>query len=127
MSYDGYRVIINGTTVPDNLIAKGSWSFTRPKRIVSSWKDANQIEHEDVLPNRKVDIKFSLKRRKLAEQEQIIGILGLQEHIPVTYWDDYECVYKTGDFKMDAVEFSHENTEYGDIQYSATPIHLTEY
>ena len=71
MSYLGYRVIINGITVPDNLIAKGSWNMSKPKRIVSNWKDANQIEHEDVLPNRKKDIKFSIKRRKLAEQEQI--------------------------------------------------------
>ena len=61
MSYSGYRVIINGTTVPDNLIAKGSWNMSKPKRIVSNWKDANQIEHEDVLPTRKVDIKFSIK------------------------------------------------------------------
>lgn len=127
MSYGGYRVIINGTTIPDNLIAKGSWNLNKPKRIVSNWKDANQIEHEDVLPDRKADIRFSIKRRKLEEQEQIIGILSLQEHVPVTYWDDYTCSYKTGDFKMDAVTFNHENTEYGDIQYSATPIHLTEY
>lgn len=127
MSYDGYRVIINETTIPDNLIAKGSWNLNKSKRIVSNWKDANQIEHEDVLPDRKADIRFSIKRRKLEEQEQIIGILSLQEHVPVTYWDDYTCSYKTGDFKMDAVTFNHENTEYGDIQYSATPIHLTEY
>lgn len=127
MSYLGYRVIINGTTVPDNLIAKGSWNMSKPKRIVSQWEDANKVEHEDVLPTRQVDIKFSLKRRTLAEQEQIIGILSLQEHIPVTYWDDYTCSYKTGDFKMDAVDFKHENTEYGDIQYTATPIHLREY
>ena len=127
MSYLGYRVIINGITVPDNLIAKGSWNMSKPKRIVSNWKDANQIEHEDVLPTRKVDIKFSIKRRTLSEQESIIGILGLQESVPVTYWDDYDCTYKTGTFKMDAVTFNHENTEYGDIRYTATPIHLTEY
>lgn len=127
MAYNGYRVIINSTTVPDNLIAKGSWDMTKPKRIVSKWEDANKIEHEDVLPTRKADIKFSLKRRTLAEQEQIIGILSLQEHIPVTYWDDYTCSYQTGDFKMDAVSFKHENTLYGDIQYLPTPIHLTEY
>ena len=127
MSYNGYRVIINGTTVPDNLIQKGSWSFNRPKRIVSTWKDANQIEHQDVLPTRKVDISFSIKPRFLAEHELIKGIFSLQEQIPVTYWDDYECIYKTGTFYMDAVKISHKNTEYGDIWYTATPIHLTEY
>lgn len=127
MSYLGYRVIINGITVPDNLIAKGSWEAGKPKRIVSTWKDANQIEHEDVLPNRKKEIKFSIKRRVLAEQEQIIGLFALLDHVPVTYWDDDTCSYLTGDFKMDYVPFKHENTEYGDIQYAATPIHLTEY
>lgn len=127
MAYNGYRIIINGTTVPDNLIAKGSWNFSKQKRIVSQWNDANKIEHEDVLPTRQVDIKFSIKPRFLAEHEQIKGILSLQEHIPVTYWDDYDCSYKTGDFKMDAVTFQHKNTEYGDIWYVATPIHLREY
>lgn len=127
MAYNGYRVIINGTIVPDNLIQKGSWNMSKPKRIVSSWVDANQIEHEDVLPTRKVDISFSIKPRFLSEQESIIGILALQEHVPVTYWDDYSCSYKTGDFKMDPVRFNHKNTEYGDIWYTATPIHLTEY
>lgn len=127
MAYDGYRVIINGITIPDNLIAKGSWNFNKLKRTVSQWEDANKIEHEDVLPTRKADIKFSIKRRILSEQEQIVGILDVQEQVPVTYWDDYTCSYKMGIFKMEAVTFNHENTKNGDIQYSATAIHLTEY
>lgn len=127
MSYNGYRVIIEGTTVPDNLIGRGSWSFSKPKRITGSYVDGNQIEHEDVLDNRKVDIRFNIKPRTLAEQDSIKGIFAKQEHVAVTYWDDFLCDYATGDFKMEAPTCQHRDTLYGDIFYVATPIHLVEY
>ena len=127
MSYNGYRVIIEGTTVPDNLIARGSWNFDKKKRITGSYVDGNQIEHEDVLPNRKVDIQFAIKPRTLEEQETIKGIFQKQEHVSVTYWDDWLCEYRTGDFKMDSPACQHKNTLYGTINYLATPIHLMEY
>lgn len=127
MSYNGYRVIINGTTIPDNLIARGSWEFDKQKRITGSYKDGNQIEHEDILSNRKVDILFSLKPRTLEEQDSIKGIFQTQENVPVTYWDDWLCDYRTGTFKMDSPKCKHRDTIYGTINYLATPIHLTEY
>lgn len=126
MSYNGYRLIINGTTVPDNLIGRGSWQFTKGKRITGSYVDGNQIDHIDVLPDRKVDIRVSIKPRTLAEHELIKGIFDLQEEVPVTYWDDFLCEYATGVFNMDAPACQHRDTKYGDIFYVATPIHLVE-
>ena len=127
MSYAGYRVIVNGTTVYNSMIAPGTYQFSKPKRMVSTWNDANMIEHQELLSNRKVEISFSLRQRTLAEQDAMKGIFALQENIPVTYWDDYDCTYKTGTFYMQAPKITHTNTKTGDILYNPTAINLVEY
>lgn len=126
MSYNNYRLIINGITITNNLVQKGSYSATPQKRVVGTWKDANQIEHQDILPTRKMDIKFALRQRNLTDQELFKSIFANQENIPVTYWDDASCTYKTGTFYMNAPNFSHLNT-IGGINYDGTEIHLVEY
>lgn len=127
MSYAGYRLIINGTTIYSSLIARGTYQFTKNKRMVSIWNDANMIEHQELLSNRKVEISFNLRERTLAEQDAIKGLFALQENIPVTYWDDYDCTYKTGSFFMQAPKITHRNTATGEILYNPTAINLTEY
>ena len=126
MSYLGYRLIVNGTTIYNSMIKTGSYQMTPAKRIVTTWTDANLVEHQEVLSNRKVNISFSLRERNLEEQDSIKGIFALQENIPVTYWDDEDCEYKTGTFYMDAPQFQHRNT-IGGINYNATKINLHQY
>lgn len=126
MSYNNYRLIISGITITNDLVQKGSYKAIPTKRVVATWLDANFIEHQDVLPTRKMDITFSLRQRNLAEQDLLKGIFTLQENISVTYWDDVTCDYKTGTFRMEAPEFSVINT-IGGINYAETPIHLIEY
>ena len=126
MSYNNYRLIVNGITISNDKVQKGSYSATPQKRIVGTWIDANQIEHQDILPTRKMDIKFSLRQRNLTDQELFKSIFAVQENIPVTYWDDASCTYKTGTFYMNAPEFAHLNTS-GGINYDGTEIHLIEY
>ena len=126
MSYSGYRIIINGITIWNSLISKGTYQAVPQKRIAASWEDANLISHEEVLSNRKMDISFALRERSLEEQESIMGIFALEENVPVTYWDDKTCTYKTGTFKMEAPKFQHRNT-IGGINYNPTTIHLIEY
>lgn len=125
-TYAGYRLIIGGTTVSNDLIQKGSYSFKKEKRIATQFKDSVLVDHQQVLPTRKVVISFSLRERDLDEQDSIKGIFATQENISVTYWDDYECVYNTGTFYMEAPEITHRNT-VGGINYNSTPITLTEY
>ena len=126
MSYNGYRLIINGITITNDAIQKGTYKAIPTKRVVASWLDANFIEHQDVLPTRKMDISFSIRQRNLTEQENLIGLFSLQENVPVTYWDDATCTYKSGTFRMEAPDFSHIST-VGGINYEATPFHLIEY
>lgn len=127
VSYGGYRIIINGTTVYDGMIFKGSFKATPIKRIVGTWKDANLVDHDEILPTRKMDITFSVRKRTLDEHDAIKGIFALEESVPVTYWDDKTCTYKTGTFKMDAPPFIHDNTKDGTITYGPTQVHLQEY
>ena len=127
MSYAGYRLIINGITINNTIIARGTYQFLKAKRMAATWNDANLIEHQEPLENRKVEISFSLRVRTLAEQDALKGIFALQENVPVTYWDDYECDYKTGTFYMQAPKITHTNTATGDILYNATVINLVEY
>lgn len=126
MSYSGYRLIINGIKITNDLIQKGTYKAIPTKRVVASWLDANFIEHQDVLSTRKTDIQFSLRQRSLTEQDSLKNIFARQENINVTYWDDATCDYKTGSFRMEAPEFSHIST-VGGINYAETPIHLIEY
>lgn len=125
MTYNGYRLIINGITIYNSLISKGTYQAVPQKRIAASWEDANLISHEEVLSNHKMDISFALRERTLDEQDSIKGIFATRENVPVTYWDDETCAYKTGTFKMDASKFSHRNT-IGGINYNPTTIHLVE-
>lgn len=126
MTYNGYRLIINGIRIYNNLISKGTYQAIPQKRIAASWEDANLIEHEEVLSNRKMDISFAIRERTLEEQDSIKDITAVQENVPVTYWDDNSCTYKTGTFKIEAPKFQHKDT-IGGIFYKPTTIHLTEY
>lgn len=126
LTYAGYRLIVGGTTISNDLIQKGSYSFVKQKRIATEFKDSVLTDHQQVLPNRKVIISFSLRERNLEEQDSVKGIFATQENVSVTYWDDYECTYKTGTFYMDAPQITHRNT-VGGINYNSTPITLTEY
>lgn len=126
ISYADYRVKIGDTIINNTLIQKGSYSFTKEKRIVSTWTDAEAVEHQKVLPDRKVHIKFSLRERDLTEQDSIKGIFATQENIIVTYWDDFLCEYKSSTFYMQAPVITHRNT-IGGLNYDATAIDLVEY
>ena len=127
LSYLGYRVKIGNTIISNDLIKKGSYSFVKGKRMVADWEDAVKTEHQNLMTKRKVKISFSLRERDLAEQDSIKGIFQSEENLPVTYWDDYDCEYKSGTFFMEAPEIQHENTAVGGIFYATTPIKLTEY
>ena len=126
LTYAGYRLIVGSTTISNDLIKKGSYSFIKQKRVANSFNDAALVEHQQVLSDRKVVISFSLRERDISEQDSIKGIFDTQENISVTYWDDYECKYNTGTFYMNAPQITHRNT-IGGINYDATPITLTEY
>lgn len=125
--YDNIRISINSTDIPNSLIAKGTYSFIKDKRVAGEWTDGNGITHQDIFTDRKVTITFSIRERSLTEQESIVGIFAAQEDVPVEYWDDYDCTYKTGMFRMNAPTIQHLTVANNDIEYATTQIVLEEY
>ena len=129
MNYLNYRVMFGDKPLSENLIAKGSFSCNRAKRIKSSWVDANGVEHFVYYPKDKTVIEFSLRERSKVEQEELLHLFANTEEINLSYWDDLTCTYKSGLFYMDRPKFTHRtlNSGLGGIMYDATKIKLTEY
>lgn len=125
--YNGYRVKVGDTIIPNNLIAKGSYNFAKVPRPIRSWEDGNGISHEDYFQKERVSINFSIIERDLTEQEEIKEIFSNEHIITVQYWDDYICEYVTGTFKKRTSALAHRSSYGGSIQYSATKVVLEEY
>lgn len=126
MSYLGYRLKIGDTIVPNNMIAKGTYTFAPSDRISGTYTDANGIDHTETFPTKQRKIQFSLRERNLAEQNQIKGIFSSYQNVSVKVWDDVLCDYTNITCQMDAPQFSSVGFE-DDIRYNATQITLTEY
>lgn len=129
MSYQGYRLSINEQNIPNSLIAMGSYSCTRERRLKSSWIDANGIEHLNFYPTDKTTIQFNLRERNGNEQESLAWLFANRNNIMVNYWDDMTSTYKSGLFYMENPKFAHRtlNAALGGIMYDITTIRLVEY
>lgn len=127
MSYQGYRIKIGDTIVPNLLISKGSYSFRKNKRVAGSWTDANGIGHYANHKARQAVIQFSIKERNLEEHQSIAPIFAAQDNLTVEYWDEYACEYVTGNFRMSEPQIKHIETPGNDIRYATAQIVLTEY
>lgn len=124
--YEGYRVKINGIEVPNMLVASGSYSFLKQKRVAHEYKDGNGISHEVCHETTQAIIGFAIRQRTLEEHQSIKSIFAMHDTVPVEYWDDYDCEYKTGTFRMVAPKITHSKAVGSDILYNATPIVLGE-
>ena len=127
MSYQGYRVKIDGIEIPNMLIAAGSYSFSKASRVANKWNDGFGVNHKDFHKTKKATIVFSIRERNLQEQESIKAIFQKQEKVKVEYWDDYECEYKEGYFEMPSLSVGHKKALNNDILYKATLVRMEEY
>lgn len=126
MSYNGYRIKIGTTTIKNTMIAPNTFKVTKTKRMVATWKDANQTEHHDVMSAGKTQITFSIRARTASEQATLAPILSATESLTVEWYDDMSATYKTGSFFMDAPTI--QSKRFGaSLMYEPTAIKLTEY
>lgn len=126
MSYGGYRLKIGNTIIKNTMIAPESYSLTKNERIISTWKDANQIEHRDMAETLKAVISFSIRERTAAEQADIAPVFSTLKNLTVEYWDDIAGEYNTGNFYMSAPTFTTVRFG-GSLLYRETAVTLTEY
>lgn len=127
MAYDGYRVKIAGTVISNNMIVPGSYKFQRSQRVLASYYDATGTLHEELSPKKTVMIQFSIIDRTVAEHAQIMAAFANRSNVQVEYWDDEECTYVTGTFKIEDLDIAHLNSRFGTIRYAQMPVSLKEY
>lgn len=125
--YNGYRVKINGNVVSDNMIARGSYSAQKKKRMLAEYHDANGDRHEETSIREKTEISFDIRERTMKEQSSLSGIWEVCENLFVEYWNDKNATYEAGLFKMESPVFKHRNTLGGTVNYDRTTINLREY
>lgn len=127
MAYRKYRVKIGENIVSDMLVAKGTYSFQKQDRVIESYDDEEGITHEIVAKKKKVVISFSFKEHELDEHQSIADFIKEKNNVNIQYWDDEECEYKDGLFKISGGTFSHRTTHGENIKYNACPVTLEEY
>lgn len=125
--FNGMRLSIGTTVIPNGMIEKGSFSATPIHKISKQWVDGSGKEHIDYFPTPKMEISFNIRERNLSEQESICSIFQNVSNLNVTYFDDVTCSYRTGVFYMDNPTFSHKTIGPNDIQYNSTKVTLHEY
>ena len=126
MSYSGYRVKIGSTIIKNTMIAPESYGIVKQERVISTWKDANQIEHRDMADTLKTQISFSIRERTMSEQASIAPIFQMLKNLTVEYWDDIAGDYVTGTFYMDPPTI--QSARFGaELIYRETAVTLTEY
>lgn len=124
--FNGYRFSINGIPFNDSYIAKGSYSCTREKRVVGSWKDANGIDHEELAPTDRTVITFQIREHNSNEHALIIPFFQAKDNISITYYDDRSDSYKSGQFRCSNIQFAHLNLTRENIDYKTANVIFTE-
>lgn len=125
MAYNGYRLKIGDTAIPNGYIAKGSYSVVPNQRVVGKWTDGNGVEHTSYYPNPKYVISFALRECDTTESATLFGLFQNNE-LTVNFWDDRTQTYRNGNFTVKISAFSHTNILGGKILYNTTKITLTE-
>lgn len=124
--YRGYRLKIGNNILPNNMIAKGSFSVIDNDRVVEIWKDANQVEHQITEGTPKANISFSLREHDSTEHASFILYLSILNDVHVEYYDDLTDSYRVATCRIEKPVFAHLNTYGGKIQYAVTPIKIIE-
>lgn len=124
--YNGYKLKIDGVVFPNNYMAKGTYNAIDKKRVVETWKDANQVEHEITTGTPKANITFSLIEHDSTTHSKMIAYFQKKDDIVVEFYDDGKDAYRTAICRLEAIKWSHRSSYGGKIQYKATAISLIE-
>lgn len=124
--FNGYRLKIEGIEFNDSYVAKGTYSCVNQKRVIETWKDANEVEHEVTAPIKKAVISFDIREHNSIEHANIIPFFQKEDDITIEYYNDLTDEYLTGNFRRSNVQFSHLNLTRENIDYSSASVVFTE-
>lgn len=125
MAYNGYRIKINGTTISNMMIKRGSY-FTKPtQRILESYYDAAGGYHEELSPVVKMEICFNIREHDMDEHTSLMSAFT-GRNVTVEYWNDTIGEYATGIFRVEDLRMPHKYALNSRIRYGEIAIKLKE-
>lgn len=124
--YNGYMLKIEGTVFPSGCIAKGTFKCQDAERVVETWVDASKVEHEITTGTQKATLSFSIAEHDSDQHAAIVQFLQKKDDIEVEFYSDTADAYRTGRFRLKAIDWNHRSSYGGKIQYGATAVKLVE-
>ena len=124
MAYRGYRIKINGITIDNMMIKRGTYYSVPTTRVISSYYDAAGGFHEELSPVKKMEIGFTIREHDVEEHAAIMPAFT-GRNVSVEYWNDTTGEYCVGVFRADDLKASHKHTA-GGIRYKEIPVKLKE-
>ena len=122
--YQGHRIKINGTTIGNSMIKRGTYYSVPTTRVISSYYDAAGGFHEELSPVKKMEIGFTIREHSVEEHTAIMAAFT-GRNVSVEYWNDTSGTYDIGVFRVDDLKTSHKHTAVG-IWYGEIPVKLKE-
>lgn len=135
-AFEGWLLKFGDTILPNNFIAYDDYTCTPNQRTeLDAYRNLNNLLRRDTSENYKTKIEFNTRPLYLPEKIQMQAVFanGLlvekERKYRVTYWNDEENAYKTGEFYMPDVDFKIINVdeENNTILYNKMRFALIEY
>ena len=131
-NYAGYFISISGQKLPNSYLT--GYSITPNQRTeLSAYRDNNNLLNRVTSPNFKTKITITTKPLFIDEKINLQNIIAagytnyVQRKVSMTYYNDEDDKYYTGDFYVPDITFSVKYCSGNDVLYNPVEISLIEY
>lgn len=133
-NYAGYLLKFGSAVMPNKYLTLSSYNATPNQRTeLSADRDVNNLLHRATSPNTKTKISFNTGvltlNEKIALQTIIANgcINNLERKHKITYWNDENNSYITGEFYMADVTYTIMDADSATIIYAPVTFEFIEY
>ena len=134
MSFSGYLLKIDGTTLDHKYIYKDSYAITPNRRQdLDPYRDANGKLHRNVVSHYVTTISFQTKPMWNTELAQFMSFIRsrysstAEKKLSITYYCPDTDSYQTGDFYLPDIQFPIHMIDGNKILYKSVQIEFIEY
>ena len=130
MAFDGHYIKVNGTTFPNDLLAKdGGYSCTPNQRTdKNSYVDGMGALHRTILPVKRSTVKIKTVDNLTYSQKVVVQAFFVpRDVITMQYWNDESNAYETTRFYVPDIEYIHKYQVNGVPHYNALEITFIAY
>lgn len=130
MAFEGYYIKVNGTTFPNDLLAKEGYSNTPCIRTdKNSYVDGKGALHRTILPVKRSTLKINTIDGFTYGQKLIMKAFFIpRDVITITYWNDETDAYETARFYVPEITYIHKSQDkYKQPIYKALEIEFIAY